>query len=187
MVHQRVGETVKAEARRMREGWFEKYAPSHLSGIDLGCQYDPLNHTFRRWDEIFGDGDATYMEGVPDGVFHTVYASHLLEHIEDYKTALKNWWRILRPGGNLIVCVPHRDLYERKPQPPSNWNHQHKWFWLPDREEPPRCLNFRKELEQAFPDGEIVSFTVLQEGWVPLPPQQHACGEFSIEGIVKKK
>ena len=36
---------------------------------------------------IFGDGDATYMESVPDETFHTIYSSHLLEHIEDYATA----------------------------------------------------------------------------------------------------
>ncbi len=46
----KTGETRKAHARRLKEGWYEKYAPSDKSGIDIGCQYDPLNETFRRYD-----------------------------------------------------------------------------------------------------------------------------------------
>ena len=111
------GETSKAAARRLREGWFTKFAPDWMSGIDIGCQEDFLNHTFRRWDYRFGDPDATYMDGVPDNVFHTVYASHLLEHLDDPVVALTNWYRITRPGGHLIVIVPHRDLYEKKKEP----------------------------------------------------------------------
>ncbi len=187
MTRTRTGETIKAEPHRLRDGWFEKYAPEHLSGIDLGCQHDPLNDTFRRWDVIFGDGDATLMEGVPDEKYHTVYASHLLEHVEDYQLALHNWWRILKPGGNLIVLVPSRTLYEKKPQPPSNWNHEHKWFWLPDSEEPPRCLNFKKVLAETLPDSELISFEILKEGWKDVGPGQHSPGEYGIEAILKKK
>lgn len=180
------GETWKAKSRRIRTGWFEKYAPEDKSGIDIGCQRDPLNETFRRWDVIFGDGDATYMQGVSDNLYHTVYSSHILEHIEDYQTALRNWWRILKPSGHLIVIVPSRDLYEKKSQPPSNWNHEHKWFWLPDSDEPPRCLNFKRVLMETLPESELVSFEVLQEGWVDLGPLVHSCGEYAIEAILKK-
>ena len=125
-----MGETSKARERRLKEGWFDKYAPEGLSGIDLGCSDDPLNHTFRRWDIQFGDGDATIMEGIPDNTFQTVYASHLLEHVRYPSLAIKKWFDILKPGGHLIICVPHRDLYEKKRFPPSNWNHDHKCFWL---------------------------------------------------------
>jgi SAM-dependent methyltransferase len=180
------GETEKAHERRTRQGWFEKYAPVYRSGIDIGCQYDPLNQSFRRWDRIFGDGDATRMEGIPDGIFHTVYASHILEHLPDYKSALKNWWRILRSGGHLIILVPHRDLYEKKLQPPSNWNMEHCWFWLPDADDPPQCLNFKLELTDTLPDAELVSFEILAEGYIELPANQHSVGEYSIEAILKK-
>ena len=77
------GETSKAHNRRLDEGWFEKYAPEDKSGIDIGAQIDPLNQTFRRFDLIFGDGDATDMQGIEDNTFWTVYASHILEHISN--------------------------------------------------------------------------------------------------------
>lgn len=180
-----MGETIKAFERRKRTRWFEKYAPDHLSGIDIGCGEDCLNATFRRWDLV--DGDATHMAGVPDGVFHTVYCSHILEHLQNYGVALKNWWRILKPGGNLIILVPHRDLYERVPEPPSNWNSDHKWFWLPDSSDHPKTVNFRAALEsELLPNGRIVSFEVLKEGWYSVPVNQHAPGEYSIEAIIRK-
>lgn len=43
-----------------------------------------------------------------NNVFKVVYASHILEHIPWYQTSdvLKEWIRILVPGGRLEVCVP---------------------------------------------------------------------------------
>lgn len=170
------GETSKAFDRRIREGWFAKYAPDNQTGIDIGCQHDPLNHTFRRWDLIFGDGDATYMAGVPDETFHTVYVSHVLEHLNDPVEAVRNWWRILKPGGHLIVIVPHRDLYERKTELPSKWNHDHKRFYLPE--------DLASVIGQAIPS--IIQLRVLSDGWIDLPNDQHPVGEYSIEAIMKK-
>lgn len=180
------GETSKAHARRLREGWYEKYAPDQLSGIDLGCQHDPLNHTFRRWDIIFGDGDAMLMDGVPDDTFHTVYASHLLEHMVDPVTAVRNWYRILKPGGHLIICVPHRDLYEKQTSLPSRWNHDHKSLWLPDGPQEGDTRTVKATVLAAIPDANIVSLRVLDEGYEAGEPHDHAFGEYSIEAIVKK-
>jgi SAM-dependent methyltransferase len=181
-----VGETKKAYAHRLRDGWFEKYAPEDQPGIDIGCQHDPLNQTFRRYDLIFGDSDAQQMFGVPDESFFTVYASHVLEHIKNPAEALQNWWRILKPGGHLIVMVPHRDRYEKKKELPSYWNHDHKWFFMPTESEAPCTIGVLPLLMKTIPGGELVSLTVLDEGWVETPPDQHAVGEFSIEAIIRK-
>lgn len=181
-----MAETFKSSGRRVREKWFEQYAPDHLVGIDIGCQHDPLNHTFRRWDLIFGDGDATFMEGVPDSSFYTVYASHVLEHVADPVLAVKNWYRILRPGGHLIINVPHRDLYEKKYLLPSRWNGEHKTFWLPENHEPPCTRGLRQTVLEAIPEANIVLLRVLDEGFRDPGPEQHSDGEYSIEVIVKK-
>lgn len=180
------GETSKAALRRHQEGWFLKYAPENLSGIDIGCQHDPLNHTFRRWDIIHGDTDATAMDGVPDATFYTVYASHILEHLERPFDALRNWYRILKPSGHLVIVVPHRELYEGKRSLPSNWNLEHKTFWLPDCNEPPCTLSLREAIQIAIPDGTIVDFRVQATGWSQPPPNQHPQGEYSIEAIIRK-
>lgn len=181
-----MAETRKSYNRRVNEGWFEKYAPSHLSGIDLGCGKDPLNHTFRRFDAANGDGDAQLMHGTPDDIFHTVYASHLLEHVHDPVEALKNWYRICRSPGHVIVCVPHRDLYEKKLDLPSRWNGDHKTFWVPETGEPPVTRGLRETVFQAIPNADIVLLRVLDEGWVSNGATNHSGGEYSIEVIIKK-
>lgn len=180
------GETRKAFGHRMRDGWFEKYAPEDQPGIDIGCQHDPLNQTFRRYDLIFGDTDAQHMFGVPDESFFTVYASHILEHIRNPGEALQNWYRILKPGGHLIVLVPHRDRYEKKMELPSHWNHDHKWFWMPADSEAPCTIGVMPLFKKILPEAEIVSLALLEEGWRETEPTQHAVGEFSIEIILKK-
>lgn len=183
-----MGETSKARPRRLREGFFKKYAPADRPGVDIGCSDDPLNQTFRRWDLVLGDGDATEMAGVPAGAFWTVYASHVLEHLSFPRQALRRWWEILHPGGHLIVCVPHRDLYERRRMLPSRWNEDHKYFWLPDCEEAPCTKSLKGEIAAAVPAASVVSLRVLDEGYDhTLPDSVHPVGEFSIEAILLKE
>lgn len=132
-------ETEKAQERRIKAGWFDKYLIG--SGIDIGCGLDKLQSPFktvlnevdqlipfecRGWDT--GDGDAQYMKGIEDESFDFVYSSHCLEHMVDPSVALSNWWRILRPGGYLVVVVPDEDLYEQRIWP-SRGNGDHKTTW----------------------------------------------------------
>lgn len=176
-----MAETSKARLRRSADGWNDRYIVS--PGIDIGSGPDPLNDSFRRWDKP--DGDATHMAGIADGTFATVYASHILEHLDDPLAALRNWWRILAPGGHLIVLVPHRDLYEKQRMLPSRWNGEHKTFWLPDRFDPPVTWSFRWAIEQCTPEGELVSFSMLDEGY-ESNGSAHPAGELSIEAIIRK-
>lgn len=125
-------EQSKAAKRRFNDGLFHsRYFVGH--GIDIGGEPDPLAQyvgvfplmqQVDTWD--VENGDAQVMDGVPDGRFDFVHSSHCLEHMVDVKTALRNWTRIVRPGGYLIVTVPDEDLYERG-EWPSTYNADHKW------------------------------------------------------------
>jgi SAM-dependent methyltransferase len=42
----------------------------------------------------------------PDASFDLVLASDVLEHIEDEERAAREWSRVLRPGGRILVFVP---------------------------------------------------------------------------------
>lgn len=42
----------------------------------------------------------------PEGSAEQIATSHLLEHLPDTAAALKEWKRVLAPGGELLVCVP---------------------------------------------------------------------------------
>src|SRR3546814_10136909 len=72
------------------------------------------------------DGDGQLMEGVADESYDFVHSSHCLEHLRDPEEGLCNWFRILKPGGHLIVTVPDEDLYEQGIFP-STYNSDHKW------------------------------------------------------------
>lgn len=181
-----MGETAKAKKRRIKEGWFEKYAPEDKSGIDIGCQNDPLNDKFRKWDFIYGDSDATFMKGIEQESYFTVYASHVLEHLDDPVTAVRNWFKILKKGGHLIICVPHRDLYEKKKELPSNWNFEHKSFWLPEKGDNKDTYGLKDIVIKSIPNANIVSFRILDEGHTIKEPSKHSDGEYAIEIIIKK-
>ncbi|MCR5755557.1 MAG: class I SAM-dependent methyltransferase, partial [Acetatifactor sp.] len=96
-------ETYKSRERRCKEGFFEKYCRGE--GIDIGWGGDLLTPNCSGWD--IENGDAQYLDGIDDESFDFVYSSHCLEHIYDVRTALKNWFRIVKKGGYLIIAVPH--------------------------------------------------------------------------------
>lgn len=201
-----MAETRKAYDRRVREGFFDKYIGSGF-GIDIGCGRidthdgaDPLvleNCIHHDKD----DCDAHDMAKYPDNNFDWVYASHVLEHLNDPLTAIKNWFRILRPGGYLIISVPHRDLYEKKKLLKSKWNEDHKYFILPEKNEPPCTFSFKDMIHTALeikkypqPAEDVISiplyriekFKVESSGFTITDPDLHSDGEISIEAIIQK-
>jgi hypothetical protein len=42
----------------------------------------------------------------PDGSFDTIYCSHVLEHVLDDRQAMREFYRVLKPGGWAILMVP---------------------------------------------------------------------------------
>lgn len=110
--------------------------------------------------------------------FDCVYSSHLLEHIEDYKAALKEWWRLVRPGGYLCLYLPHRDLYPRC----TNRKEWEDW-----RDENEKRFNDRDVMIEAFVDLRrvkgITNVGELYEG-TPYANPDHK-HDFSPEDIIK--
>jgi len=184
-----MAETKKSKERRMKEGWFDNYVKGLV--LDIGCGNDPLTNDCDKWDQQLGHGDATFMDGVPDGKYQTVYTSHIIEHLDDPITGIKNWWRILSKNGHLIIIAPHRDLYEKKRMLPSKWNGDHRTMWLPDKCDPPHTFSLKHVVQQAL-EGEsydVREHRVLNHNWQPTQghaPYEHSSGEYSIETVIKK-
>lgn len=124
-------ECSKSIPRRLRDA---RYANRYFvgAGIDIGGKPDPLSlyreffpaiASVKTWD--LEDGDAELLAGVRDGAFDFVFSSHCLEHMRDPAQALRNWFRVLRPGGHLVLTFPDEDLYEQGVWP-STHNRDHK-------------------------------------------------------------
>lgn len=60
--------------------------------------------------------NAADLSSFAENTFEAVYASHVLEHF-DYQTrlvkVLKEWRRVVAPGGKLLVSVPDLDVLAR--------------------------------------------------------------------------
>ena len=186
-----MAETSKAYNRRIEEGWFDKYVKGKVIDIGVGRidthdGSDPLTPDCDTWDK--DNGDAHFMEGVADETYDTVYCSHLIEHLEDPITAVKNWFRILKKGGNLIISAPDRDCYERKKTLPSKWNADHKYFLSLEKNEPPCTYSLKGIIFESLfcllwmqIDNRLIDTSTNHD-----KPEEHANGEFSIELIIKK-
>ena len=188
-----MGNNARAYGRRIREGFYRNYIFG--KGLDIGCP------TYKRaispnvdlWDSKLGDGDATFLFGVKDNKYSFVLASHILEHLEDRETALKNWIRVLKPGGHLIITVPERDLFEEKRELPSEYNHDHKCYFKLDESEPPATVSFLDLLKTLSTETELIYAKVCDEFW---PGQKNRkphnnrkispVGEFQIEAVLRK-
>ena len=197
-------ETSKCHFRRLRDGFF-KYCAG--VGLDVGCGFDPLNvaglttcdsHPDVK-DLVGSTCSATYLSDFKDSQFDFVYSSHTLEHIINHQDALREFWRVLKVGGYLIIYLPHRDLYERTRNLPP-WNENHVSMWLPEivpGVEPKGSYGLLNEMRDVFgPENfEVVRNIVCDYGygiptegpdarfdnnkWVPR-------GEYSFEVVVKK-
>ena len=123
-----MNETSKMNHVRKERG-YDAYFIGH--GIDVGCGSDALSSdAFPAIESVLAydreQGDANTCENLADEAFDFVYSSHCLEHMHDPKASLRNWIRICKPGGHVVVAVPHEVYYE-KLQWPSSYNADHKW------------------------------------------------------------
>lgn len=149
------------EASKTRKVRGPDFARQYLSGkvIDIGAGADPVCP----WAEIFdlAQGDANFITRyrAPE-TYDTVHSSHCLEHLLDPKQALRQWWRLVKPGGYLVLVVPHEDLYEQGFWP-SIFNPDHKSTFRLDGDSSwsPVSFDIRK-LVRELPGASLISADV---------------------------
>lgn len=152
-----------------------RYCPG--MGLDLGCGPSKIKPTAIGVDlqEVEGVNLCLDIEqGLPmfaDGSMDFVFASHFLEHVRVAISALSEWWRVLRPGGNLVLVLPHANLYPRIGQPGGNPDH--KFDYYPD--DILRMMDQFAAYEvlhnETRDQGDEFSFEIVlrKVGWLPLP------------------
>ena len=191
-------ECSKSVARRLADANFiRRYFVG--KGVDIGGKPDPLSlyaHLFDRMSELrvwdLEDGDAQHMEGVPDNHFDFVHSSHCLEHLVNPAIGLKNWLRVTRPGGHVVVTVPDEDLYEQGVFP-STFNRDHKWTFAVCKHTSwsPRSVNVVDLVRELGPAAELVRLEQLSSGYrfdIPRYDQSMSpVAEFSIEFVLRKR
>lgn len=84
---------------------------SHVVGLDRVPKDQPIPgvapHLVSKADIV---GDAQGPLPIESGRFDTVIARHILEHVVDSVSAIREWGRVLKHGGRLIISVPNHQL-----------------------------------------------------------------------------
>lgn len=162
--------------------------------LDIGAGSDglgrqigiwPLLRTVSEWD--VPDGDAQSLVGVAASSFDLVISSHCLEHVQRPFDALERWFKVVKPGGHLVVTVPDFAMYERE-QWPSRFNADHKSYFVlgglsgfPD-------INLLELVASVH--GEIIKIERIVQHFDPSLPkdydQTQGLAECAIEFIVRK-
>lgn len=150
------------------------------SGLDIGSSGDPVVPTAISVElcdeaaEIYGTtrqdaiiqlrGDGRDLVWFRDGVLDFVYSSHLLEDFANWRDVLREWMRVVKPGGHLVLLVPEVSRWDaalRRGQPP-NPNHA-----------------------QEFQPGEIADWIrETQAGWEVVEDRYAAEGDLDYSWLV---
>jgi len=191
-------ECSKSIPRRLRDA---RFATRYFvgEGVDIGGRPDPLAlyrelfpaiTALRTWD--IEDGDAQLMASVQDESFDFVFSSHCLEHMRDPKEALSSWFRILRPGGHLVITVPDEDLYEQGVWPSThNRDHKQAFTLLKSQSWCSASVNIIDLVRSLGPAVDIRKLEVVDEGHrFELPRFDQTLtpvGECAIEMILRRR
>lgn len=127
-------ETSKSFEDKINNGFWSKYASGENiieMGYDGGQGCVPFLPHAVGIDINYPGYNGVHLPFLADQSQDTVYASHIYEHVDDFYTTLREWYRVLKVGGFMIICVPHVWFYEKKPDLPSHWNADHKRFYSP--------------------------------------------------------
>lgn len=125
------------EAKKIR---WELVPYTRGRGLDLGCgPYKAFDHFIgvdNGHHEQFGwkirpdlsVETCEKLDMIASQSMDFVFSSHLLEHIEEPGKALKEWWRVIKPGGYLVLYLPHKRFYPNIGQPGANPDHKHDFL-----------------------------------------------------------
>lgn len=130
-------EVSKMHQDRMESGFYAKYMSGH--GLDIGFKglglpdgMEPVLPNATGVDLDYPGYDGVMLPFASESQDY-VFASHVLEHIVEWQTALWEWHRVVRVGGCVIILVPHCYLYERSFTIPGPWGScaDHKRTYTP--------------------------------------------------------
>ena len=113
-------------------------------GLDLGFGGDPITPNAIRVDlptpytkvghqSVQLGGDASKLVWFRNECLDFVYSSHLLEDYEDTEAVLREWLRVLKPGGHLVTFCPDEQAFRKHcaaTGQPYNTAHKHAEFSL---------------------------------------------------------
>lgn len=153
-------------------------------GIDIASQGDPVvpwafnyelperefsayNSGHKPRGPVQLSGWAERLDKINNDCLDFVYSSHLLEDYPDWEPVLREWLRVLKPGGRLIVLIPDRDLWAKAlaaGQPPNDAHrHEGKPGELSTYAERLGLRVIEDRLTECFKDDYSILFVAIKQ------------------------
>jgi SAM-dependent methyltransferase len=178
------GEASRTFREKLRNGFFATYMAGEVT-LDVGYRGASEDAVPIFPHAIGVDLDYPGYDGkilpFPDESVDSVYSSHMLEHVTDFRTTIADWHRVVRPDGFIVCVVPHQFLYEKRRSLPSSWNADHKRFYTP--------ASLLREFEMSlWPNTyRVRHLRDNDDGYsYGVGPEAHAGGGYEIELVIQK-
>jgi SAM-dependent methyltransferase len=132
------------------------------------------------WDEIQSKGIKVYddFDKIEDNSIDCIISNHAMEHVPLPLESLKNLYKKLKPGGNIIIVIPCEQPSENGFYYKKNDNNQHLHTWCP--------MTFGNLATLA--GFEVISCKPFQHQWPPnwetdwnKPDFHKQCTDFAIK------
>lgn len=176
-------ETSKCHNRRLNQGFY--YAFMQGQGLDIGFRgaqkdAEPVLQSAIGVDLDYFGYDGTHLP-FPDNSKAYVFSSHCLEHIDNYEEHIREYHRVVKEKGYVIITVPHQYLYEKKQYLPSRFNEDHKRFYtlgslLIEIENSLVANSYR--IKYACDEDEGFDYGIR--------PDKHSSGEYQLTVVLQK-
>jgi len=97
----------------------------HFITVDNNADAAIFGHQMPRPDLFVNDAGS--LDLVADASMDFVFSSHMLEHVEEARLVktLREWMRVIKPKGYLVLYLPDADEYPKVGEPGANPDH--KW------------------------------------------------------------
>lgn len=183
-----------------RESIFRRYEMNEVIeytkglGIEVGCGLNKIHTGAIGINIVLSELDFGYPFGAQikaDGIslpwfvdnsLDYVFSSHCLEHFHEPEKALREWTKVIRVGGFLVLILPHKMYYPNIGEPNANKDHKHDF--LPEDV---------KNLIEKIGKYEIIQFNTLHQklkenpiAVSEAPKYGHKSLNFSFEVVAKK-
>jgi SAM-dependent methyltransferase len=178
------GEAGRSFTEKLKNGFFSTYMAGEVT-IDVGYR-GAFEDAIPILPHAIGvDLDYPGYDGkklpFADESVDTVYSSHMLEHVADFRATICDWHRVIRSGGFIVCVVPHQFLYEKRRSLPSLWNADHKRFYTP--------ASLLGEFEASLRPNtyRVRHLRDNDENYTyGVGPRAHSGGGYEIELVVQK-
>ena len=146
----------------------------HGSGIDVGAGGRTLTPANERCDVVptYSPDHLASAEALTfaaDDTYDWLYSGHCIEHCQDTLATIREWLRVVKPGGHVCIVVP--DVNHTRAQNTDPTPHRHEWA---PREFLENILGWRQGTQTWYeargfvpqlPEAELISAHVACPNW----------------------